>query len=102
MLKKQINANIEYLDVKISKLLFQLDDENLILSDYHILKEKLDGLVKVRSELAKDVNESSVKPLVISGAIQMLGIITVLQYEKTDIITSKVFGMATKLFKGSV
>lgn len=102
MFDKQIKANIKYLDVKIGGLLLQLSDENLKLEDYYAIKEKIDGLVKVRSELAENVTKGSIKPIVASGVVQMISIVTVLQFEKTDVITSKVFGMATKMFKGSV
>lgn len=101
MFKKQVTSNVEFLDVQISKLLLELselEDD----SKYDRVRGKLDDLIEMRSDLAESRDRESLTPMILSGAIQFSSILTVLHYEKADIVTSKVFGIATRLFKEGV
>lgn len=66
--------------------------------------KKLEDLTKIRCQLAesraKNTN-SLVGPAIISGLFGLSAMLIVLNYEKNDtIITSKAFGMVTKMFRG--
>lgn len=100
MFKKTVTLNVEYLDTKISLLISELDSD-LSADEYRDTVSKLDSLVKLRSDLANSRDRESMLPIVVSGLIQSIGIFAVLHYEKTDVVTSKAFNMATNLFKGS-
>lgn len=99
MFNKQLNANIKEIDTQIAKLMVELDavvEDN----EYEMILMKIDDLAKLRDKLSTNkVNESYSKEIV-SGVIGMAAIVVVLKHEKADIITSKAFGIATKLFRG--
>lgn len=61
--------------------------------------KKLEDLSKIRAELSECKVKESNAPAVISGVVGISAVLLVLNYEKTDIVTSKAFGIATKLFK---
>lgn len=100
MFKKQIDDNIEDLDIKIGLLTYELgsieDNEEL----YDRISKRLEKLIELRCKLSESRVKESKFPTVLSGAVQVSSILLVLHYEKTDIVTSKAFGMATKIFKG--
>lgn len=101
MFKKQVTLNVELLDIEISKvslLLSKTEDGD----KYEKIHSKLGDLIKLRCELAESRVKESNTPMIVSGLVQVSTVLLVLHYEKTDIITSKVFGMATKLFKEGV
>lgn len=62
--------------------------------------QKLEDLTKIRCQLSETkVKESNVPAVVgLVGGLSAIGL--VLYYEKTDIVVSKAFGMATKMFRG--
>jgi len=62
---------------------------------------KLEELTKIRCQLAESKEKGSVKPIVVSGLLSIASVALILKYEETEVITSKAFGMATSLFKGS-
>lgn len=101
MFKKQITMNVEVIDAKIGALIIKLeksDDEK----DYEVLLGKIERLTELRSKLTESRVRGSNAPQVLSGIVQVASIFAVLHYEKTDIVTSKAFSMATRLFKESV
>lgn len=100
MFKKQVKSNVELLDERIRVLSEKLNNEEFNQSTDKVYTE-LEKLIELRCDLAESRDRESYGPLVVSGLIQAAGILLVLHYEKTDVITSKVFGMATGLFKGS-
>lgn len=87
----------------------QIEDLTMIISklhsdvDYSEKVAKLDELTKIRGQLAEVKSKESNAPVVIS-VISVLGGITttvmVLKHEKTDIITSKAWNIASGLFRG--
>jgi len=72
----------------------QIDEE------YEAKVRKLEDLTKVRSQLSEVRSKESNAAAVISGVVGISSVIMVLKHEKTDIITSKAFSIATKLFRG--
>lgn len=67
---------------------------------YTAKMNKLDELTKIRSQLSEaKVNESNT-PAVITGVIGLSAILLVLKHEEANIITSKAFSIATKMFRG--
>lgn len=63
--------------------------------------KKLEDLTNIRCQLSEaKVSESNV-PAIISGVVGITGILLVLKHEKAEIITSKAFSIATKMFRGN-
>lgn len=96
---KQLKANINELDVKIGELTKELESAEDSV-EYHVIAEKIDALTKVRCQLTESKVSESYSKEIISGLIGVGAMVLVLKHEKTDIITTKAFSMATKLFKG--
>lgn len=99
MFNKQLKQNIKLVDEHINALMVKLIEEE---DDSEIanIQKKIDDLTEVRNKLSSDkVNESYSKEIV-AGLISIGGIVLVLKHEKADIITTKAFSMATKLFRG--
>lgn len=62
--------------------------------------KKLEDLTEIRCKLSEaKVKESNV-PAIIGLAGSIAGIVLVLKHEQAEIITSKAFSMATKMFRG--
>lgn len=87
----ELDKQIEELAMMIAKI--EVDEV------YDRKLKKLEDLTKIRGELSEcKVNESNA-PAVITGVLGMTTVLMVLKHEKTDIITSKAFNIATKWFK---
>lgn len=100
MFNKDVNRNIKKIDEAIGKL----QDELLVEEDevkYEQLMLKIESLTDLRVKLNESKEQSSVKSALISGAFGIASIALVLKYEETEVITSKAFGMATSIFRGS-
>lgn len=103
MYNKQLNTNIKSLDLQIGKL-----TEELIVEEkpdiYELKQERIKELTKVRCQLeesrtsSRGIDSKLVETLV-AGVFGLASIGMVLKYEKEDVITSKAFGIASKLFK---
>ena len=92
--------NTDQMDTMIYKELLEADiaeDENA----YELAMKKVDKLVGLRKEISVPKQEESNKRAIISGAVQIASILVVLQYEKSNVVTSKVYSMAANMFKGS-
>lgn len=68
--------------------------------DYESKVKHLEELSKVRCQLAESLAKQSNAPAIISGLFGVSAVLLVLHYEKTEIVTSKAFGLATSLFRG--
>lgn len=99
MFNKQLKANIKKLDEGIAVLIDKIQEEENEAA-VMVLKIRLDELVKMRCELATSKANDSYSKEIVSGLVSVVGMVLVLKHEKTDIITSKAFSMATKLFRG--
>lgn len=99
MFNKQLTKNIKALDEEINKLIIEMtESEDQDTKDR--LETRIDELTDIRTKLSKDkVSESHAREI-ISGLVGIGGIILVLKHEKTEVITSKAFSMATKMFRG--
>jgi predicted RNase H-like nuclease (RuvC/YqgF family) len=88
----ELDRQIEELTALISKV----ESDEIYLAKV----KKLEDLTKVRCQLSEvKVKESNV-PAIISLVGSVGAIVLVLKHEKVDIITSKAFSMATKMFRG--
>lgn len=67
---------------------------------YTAKMNKLDELTKIRTMLSEAKVKESNAPAVISGVIGLSAILLVLKHEEANIITSKAFSIATKMFRG--
>ena len=94
-----MKANIKSIDEEIGKL-----TEELVgaagTDEYGKIVHRIDNLTTIRSKLVEGSGDKAVKELLLSGTVTLASILLVLKYEKTDIITSKAFNMATKMFRG--
>lgn len=96
--KKQLHKNINAIDVEIGVLSEELIDSKD--NTYDAITAKIDKLAEIRSKLIESKVNDSYSKEIVSGVIGILGMVLVLKHEKTDIITSKAYAMATKLFRG--
>lgn len=96
--KTKLQENIDALDLEIGVLTQELIDAEG--DTYDKISEKIGVLTEVRASLANDKINGSHSKEIISGAVALAGLVLVLKHEKADIITTKAFSMATKLFRG--
>lgn len=90
---------LEELDNQIKELVDDLKGHEKE-EDYQSKIQKLEDITKIRCQLAESKVKSSNAPIIISGLLGIGAMLLVLNYEKTDIVTSKAFSIATKLFRG--
>ena len=94
-----MKANIKSIDEEIGKL-----TEELVgaagTDEYNKIVHRIDNLTTIRSKLVEGSGDKAIKEVLLSGTVTLASILLVLKYEKTDIITSKAFNMATKMFRG--
>lgn len=96
--KTKLQENIDALDIEIGVLTKELVDSKG--DDYEEISSKIERMTEIRASLANDKVTGSYSKEIISGAVAIAGLVLVLKHEKTDIITTKAFSMATKLFRG--
>lgn len=99
MKNKQIKANIKELDLLIGNLTLEVGQTTDEEETNYIL-ERLEKLTTLRSQLNESLELGSYKKEVITGLIGIGSMILVLKYEKADVITSKAYSLATKMFRG--
>ena len=88
----EIDKQIE----ELTRMVIHLESDEV----YTAKVNKLEELVKLRCLLSEaKVKESNV-PAIISGVVGISAILLVLKHEQAEIITSKAFSMATKMFRG--
>lgn len=68
--------------------------------EYLAKVNKLESLTKIRCQLSETKVKESNAPAIISGIVGISAILLVLNYEKTEIVTSKALSIATKMFRG--
>lgn len=96
---KEYSDSIYELDEQINTLIKSV--KSLERDDVYLAKmKKLEDLVKIRIDLMDSKVKASIAPYLIQGAIGLFGMVLVLRYEKTEIVTSKAFGLVTRLFRG--
>ena len=67
--------------------------------EYETTMTKVEDLTKVRCQLAESRTLGSNAKEWIAGSLGFATTVLVLKHEKTDVITSKAFGLASKLFR---
>lgn len=84
----------------------QIEEHTMIIKGVHSdvayaeKLKKLEELTKARCQLSEVKSKESNAPVVITGLVGLSAIALVLHYEKTEIVTSKAFSIATKMFRG--
>lgn len=107
MFNKQIRANIKKIDEMID-IQLKLSEVAEVGSDEHqACMKQIKELTELRTRLAESkvserlFDKVKLSPdVLVSGAISVASILIILKYEEKDVITSKAFGLATKLFRG--
>lgn len=94
---KTISQNIKDLDNKIGELLseYELAEEEL---EKTVILEEIDNLTSIRKELKSSKVEGSNSGLWVSGALSIATVVLIMKYEETDVIATKAFGIATRMF----
>lgn len=89
------SANIKALDAQISD---QMEKLNTTTDNGRrmAIKDELESLIEYRTKLCDSKNKDSIKVPVITGLFSVATVLIVLYYEKTDVITSKAFSIATR------
>ena len=98
-MNKQLKKNIKALDLEIEKLHAQLADAD-DNAEYGDIIERIEQLTDLRCKLSESKVLSSHSKEIISGLIGIAGMVLVLKHEQTEVITTKAFSMATKMFRG--
>ena len=83
-MKRNINKEIEH-------VLLAMEATNVESNEYAAMSERLETLYRAK----KSDNELLVA--LIGGAVNLVGIILVLNYEKLDIVTTKAFSLIKKV-----
>lgn len=91
---------IKQLDESIKTLVTEMECKDLTQEDWDIKQERLEVLVDTRTRLYENRQKSLIRPKVVSGIFGLVAIGFIMYYEKTDVITSKAFGFATKMIEG--
>lgn len=81
---------------ELAKMIIHLESDEVYMAKVN----KLEDLTKIRCLLAEAKVKESNAPAIISGVVGLSAILLVLNYEKTEIVTSKAFSIATKMFRG--
>lgn len=99
MFNKQLKSNIKEIDVEINKLIVEMkdiEDED----ERNAIETRIDKLSIIRQKMSEDLVNESYSKEILAGAVSLGAIVLVLKHEKSEIITTKAFSMATKLFRG--
>lgn len=101
MFNRRLKKNINEIDVKISKLNEELNSiEGMSEEDLKLIEGRAELLINLRNKLSEVKTRESIAPIVIPGVVGLSAILLVLNYEKREIITTKAFSIATKMFRG--
>jgi predicted RNase H-like nuclease (RuvC/YqgF family) len=94
--KSDIVVELDRQIEELTKMIEHLESDEV----YTAKLKKLEDLTNVRCRLAEAKVKESNAPVIISGVVGISAILLVLHYEKAEIVTSKAFGIATKMFRG--
>lgn len=95
---KTIGQNIRDLDNQIGELLSKYEHTEEEIEKTGILEE-IEALTNIRLELKASKVEGSSSSVWVSGAISIATVVLIMKYEETDVIATKAFNIATRIFK---
>lgn len=90
--------NIRRLDNQIGKLILQYNEEEDEVKRT-VLLEEIESLTDIRVDLKTSKVEGSNSHIWISGAISIASMLLIMSYEEEDVITTKAWNIATRIFK---
>lgn len=100
-MNKQKNKDIQKrLDERIEGLVDDLEtfDKHKDSEDYNQTISNIESLTRIKKELRDSGKWSDMRSeRVITAILGLVGVLLILNYEKTDIVTTKTFGMVTRL-----
>lgn len=97
-MNKQIKANIKELDLQIGELMEELRGAQG--DEYELINSRLKDLTETRCDLASSLEGAKYTREIIGSAFGLAATVLVLKHEKADVITSKAFSIATRMFRG--
>lgn len=83
-----------YVDNEISRVVIALQEKEPTSEEYSALLEKLSKLQKIRQEEKPDTVSSNT---IAMGAVNLTGILLILQHENLHVISSKALSFVSKL-----
>lgn len=100
MINRKRAEHIKAIDVRIEALLEDLNNYDIYSDEYESMTDRLEQLVKVRNELKPVRSGDKVKVIdlttIVNGAVSVLSLMMILEYEKTEVVTTKALSVATK------
>lgn len=95
---KTIRHNVKDLDNKIGELLeiYESTEDEVERAE---LMDEIERLTDIRVKLKASKEEGSNSGLWVSGALSIATVVLIMKYEETDIITTKAFNIATRIFR---
>lgn len=100
MINRKVKTHIEGIDKEIESLMIQLAETQAIGEQYKNILDRVETLVKIREELVTpkkaDKNSNLYIGALITGAFSIAQLLMIMNYEKTDIITTKGMTVVTK------
>lgn len=100
MKKNIFKQNIARLDERIGVYMERLNDEALDDRARGCIIDDIGTLIDYRTKMYESEKKDPIKPAILSGAFGISAILIVLYYEKTDVVTSKAWNIATRMFGG--
>lgn len=100
MINRKRAEHIKAIDVRIEALLEDISNYDIYSDEYESMTDRLEQLVKVRNELKPVRSGDKVKVIdlttIVNGAVSVLSLMMILEYEKTEVVTTKALSVATK------
>ena len=98
--KNKNKKNIETLNKDISELIEKLRNEKLTSEERLALDDRLEKLVECRKNLYDKPADHPLVASVVTGLFGLAGIVLVLYYEETEVVTSKAYNVASRMIGG--
>lgn len=95
---KTIGQNIRDLDNQIGELLSKYEQTEGEV-EKTVIFEEIEALTNIRLELKASKVEGSTAGVWVSGAISIATVVLIMKYEETDVIATKAFNIATRIFR---
>lgn len=95
---KKIDDNIKELDNQIGRLIKRYEESEDDV-ERTVIMEEIDDLTGIRQKLKSSKVEGSNNNILISGALSIATVVLIMKYEEANVIATKAFGIATRMFK---